>query len=219
MDQTPIVIPSLLSLDRSSPEWIRSRFRSLPGLSLRQHWLEKTDETFRPATVHMASDPQFWVGYVLLKDDQIFNAAQKKGDRTWETGDVFEIFIQREDQKNYWEIHITPENFQLILQLPPAEERKNATIDDLLENYWKENINLESTVWKSPDLQQWEITWRIPWKTFGEGNPHDFQYQIAFCRYDYPTPNGTPILSSSAPLTKPNFHRISEWQQFSIQKI
>ena len=186
---------------------IPKKLKKSPSLDFHQHWLSKREPHFCPGSIVLGSDSQYLVGHVILTDHFIKNSAKQRGDRTWEMGDVFEIFIKRADQKKYWEFHITPENFHLSLALPPAEERPDLSIDEF-----------ESRVEISPHKNLWQINWRIPWSIFDIKNPSSVLWQMSFCRYDYSeNPNDRPVLSSTSPLTKPNFHRIQEWLEFEVE--
>ena len=187
-------------------------------LSFKQSWRTDLQLDFLPAQVHLGSDLKFLYGYTILHDLKIGNKSTRKGERTWEMGDLFEIFIKREDQSDYWELHVTPENFHLSLHLPPLEQRQEIPIDDQLSLFWQEVPEFQSKVWIEPNLSQWRIAWKIPWEIFGKEDPRSFQWKMAFCRYDYGEEGEPPIHSSTAPLTKLNFHQVQEWQDFEINR-
>ena len=60
----------------------------------------------------------------------------------------------------------------------------------------------------------WSVEGRIPWSAFAPtgGKPKPgAEWLFAICRYDY-GPKGTdPITMSSAPLTRPSFHRYEDY--------
>lgn len=75
-----------------------------------------------------ASDPDFQPGWArvrwhenCLHYDAVFmgagarNSARQLNERTWELGDIAEIFLQAVRGPNYLEVNITPENFRLEL--------------------------------------------------------------------------------------------------------
>lgn len=54
----------------------------------------------------------------------------------------------------------------------------------------------------------------LPWDDFAAsgGRPAaGAQWRFALCRYDYSVAFESPELSSSAPLTKPDFHRYEDY--------
>lgn len=186
-------------------------------IPFKQHWQKEIQTGFRPAAIALGSSSEELFGHAILHDDFIFNKASKKGDRTWETGDVFEIFLKRSDQNHYWEMHVTADNFQLIFELPPACERQNQTIDDVFKNYWRELPEFQSKVVLNPQQRQWQVFWKIAWKCLGVQDPRRHQWQMAFCRYDYAeSPLERPVLSSTADLSQRSFHRLEEWGEFQV---
>ena len=68
--------------------------------------------------------------------------------------------------------------------------------------------------------ESWTVEGRIPWSAFaltgGKPKPGD-EWLFALCRYDY-GPKGTePTLMSSAPLTKPSFHRYEDYGKLRFE--
>ncbi len=172
-----------------------------------------------PGEVRLGWTPEALCGYTVLKDKQIGNSAKKKGDMPWVLGDVFEIFIQRGDRKDYWELHVTPENFQMALHLPPKEERVGLNGDAVMKNFLRSPSEFESKVWVEPAENQWRIAWKIAWSLFETTEPQKFDWKMAFCRYDYSGPESEPVLSSVCPLALPSFHRIEDWLKIQLSPI
>ena len=60
----------------------------------------------------------------------------------------------------------------------------------------------------------WTVEGRIPWSAFkaagGKPGPGD-RWKVALCRYDYSKAFEGPELSSTAPLSVPNFHRYEDY--------
>jgi len=211
-----IPIPRISEKGFESWEELSALLVSDSPLDFKQSWLPHPESHFMPGSVFLGHNSTSLFGYAILKDRSIFNTASQKGDKTWEMGDLFEIFIQREDQSNYGEFHITPENFHLSLSLPPLESRQGISLDELLQRYWVEVPEFTSRVWIEPEQQQWRVAWKLPWTIFGEGKPCSFQWKIAFCRYDYGEKGRAPVLSSVSPLTQCSFHRPHEWLLFRL---
>jgi hypothetical protein len=184
---------------------------STESLPFKQSWLPALEPDFMPGEVRLGWTPEFLCGYAVLQDKQFGNLAKLKGDMPWMLGDVFEIFIQRGDRKDYWELHVTPENFQMVLHLPPASEREGLTWKDFVKIYWEEIKGFDSVVWKEEEKGQWRLAWKIPWSIFETAEPETHHWKMAFCRYDYNGSGSKPILSSVCPLTVHWFHQIEDW--------
>ncbi|MFO0960586.1 MAG: sugar-binding protein [Isosphaeraceae bacterium] len=178
--------------------------------------------------------PAFWKGLdtgkttrarLLWDDEALYFAAEmtdaelksfgtKRNDTIW-NGDVFELFFKPSaDRPEYYEYQVNPKsvilelaipgrgfNFQEIAAKPPMGFQAVAKVDGTLD--------------RPGDTDKgWSVEGRIPWTIFaptgGKPKPGD-AWSFALCRYDY-GPEGTePVLMSSAPLTRPNFHRYEDY--------
>jgi hypothetical protein len=143
------------------------------------------------------------------------NRARQLNERTWELGDVCEIFLQLVGADNYLELHTTPENQRLQLLWPgdglERFRRNEAPLEDFLVN---EPDWVRSSTRVGPGFWSAQIT--VPWSCLGidvSNTTHAFR--AAVCRYDYGD-NAAPVYSSTAPLRKPDFHRIQEWQSLAL---
>lgn len=155
-----------------------------------------------------------WFDAILL-GSQPRNRALRINENTWELGDVCEVFIQMAGSSNYLQIHVTPENQRLQL-LWPADglERvrdKTASLEKFMisQTDW-----VQSTTRLGPGF--WVAQVMIPAARLGlEALTTSQSFQTAVCRYDYAIVT-TPVLSSTAPLELPSFHRHHEWQQLVL---
>ena len=59
----------------------------------------------------------------VFRDSDIGNRARNDNEKTWETGDVMECFIQLPGHEDYFEFHVTPEERKLQLHLPSVLRR------------------------------------------------------------------------------------------------
>jgi hypothetical protein len=80
---------------------------------------------------------------------------------------------------------------------------------------------VDGTLDKPGDIDKgWSVEGRIPWSFFAAsgGRPSAGSvWKFALCRFDY-GPKGTePILMSSAPLTKPNFHQYEDYGRLKFE--
>lgn len=147
------------------------------------------------------------------------NRARTLNERTWELGDICEVFLEVAGGPGYVELHVTPENQRLqLLWRPGAFERfsagesplTTATIDD--PGWVRSSVNVSGT--------GWVVRATIPAAVLGLA---EFSPQVALrtavCRYDC-GPRGEPVrLSSTAPLTFPSYHRREEWHLLVLDPI
>jgi hypothetical protein len=76
-------------------------------------------------------------------------------------------------------------------------------------------VRLQGTLnkWDDKDIG-WTAEGRIPWSAFapsgGKPKPGD-RWRFALCRYDFSVAFDHPELSSTAPLTRSDFHRYEDY--------
>jgi hypothetical protein len=143
------------------------------------------------------------------------NAARRLNEHTWELGEVAETFLQEDGATRYVEVHVTPENQRLQLRFP------HGGIEDLRAG----RRDLASFLIEDPEWA-WSQTWIIPgvWASrlvlpapcFSPGFLRAGSRFLAnFSRYDC-ADDGDPILSATAPLAEPFYHRRQDWQTFCL---
>ena len=139
------------------------------------------------------------------------NRAARLNERTWELGDVCEIFVHASHVNQYAEVHVTPENQRLQLLWPVGELERVRRQERSLESFMIDNPHwVRSSSYLGPGF--WSVHVVIPFACLGL----DFRtstptLRAAVCRYDYGE-RTEPVLSSTAPLTEPDYHRWTEWQ-------
>ncbi len=186
--------------DRRDADTMELFFRSAPEFVFRQAWREIPSRDFAPANVRViADDTALWI-WADLTDDLPRNTATAPGQRTWELGDCFEIFLASSTEGPYYEIHVTPENQTLQLQAGSQFSTR-----PLADN------PLRSATWLMPN--GWQILAALPLDLL-EDETHGW---ISFARYDYQSARREPVLSSTSPHREPNFHRRHEWTPFELQ--
>lgn len=181
--------PIVLSSTRPARFTLGQAWRETPEPELRQSHVELT---WRDRALEVVAE---------LVDDDVFNTATAHNQRTWELGDVFEIFAGRADVEGYTEVHVTPDNLRLHLQL--ADAGHAARVRDLAE-VAMDPAAIASTAARTP--AGWRVTARVP-LTAGPGD----LVRVSFCRYDWTRGRAEPVLSSSSPHPVPSFHRPWEW--------
>ena len=136
-----------------------------------------------------------------LTDDDVFNDASAHNQRTWETGDVFEIFARREDSTEYVEVHVTPGNVKLHLKFRDFDQTNRIqSIDEVAADPGEVESTAELTD------AGWKVRARVPLPAAsGE------LVRVSLCRYDASRASEKPALSSTSPHTKLRFHQPWEW--------
>src|SRR5204863_1077141 len=104
--------------DESNLEMVRRAFRSVTPCLFQQAWLEAEETGFLPATVRVGWRENSLLVFAELTDADVFNGATKLNERTWELGDVFEMFLRSSNGQSYVEFHVTPNNQRLQLRYP-----------------------------------------------------------------------------------------------------
>ena len=95
---------------------------SAAQFTLGQFWNSVSEPELRPTNALVWWSEGFLFVEAELTDDDVFNTATAHNQRTWETGDVFEIFARREDSTEYVEVHVTPSNVKLHLKFRDFEQ-------------------------------------------------------------------------------------------------
>ena len=142
--------------------------------------------------------------FAELDDDDLFADITEHDGKTW-LNDVFEFFFRpAEDRPGYYEFQVNAAGTKMDMFLP----RQNAGGYDKFVR--DGDFHLEAKVVRRGSLNQhddtdlgWSVEVRIPWHDFlrtgGRPNPGE-SWRFALCRYDYSPGNGSPELSTCAPL-------------------
>ncbi len=184
---------------------------------LAQSWRRTRQEAFRPGRVKLSWNPNCLLVEAELHDDAIFNHAKQDNERLWQTGDSFEIFLQRKGADEYVELHVAPNNKRLHLRLPNrapggGQATNAASFDSLLVS----PVGFRSSVRLFPSA--WKVLARIPPDVLGlERFRAGRQLLVNFARYDA-TPGREPVLSASATHPVANFHRREDWTTVRLKE-
>ena len=192
---------------------VRQSFRDAASCTLRQAWLTKPETDFAPAIVRTGWRAGSLLVFVELTDADIFTRATKPHERLWELGDTFEIFLRPVEQRSYVEFHVAPNNLRLQLRFDDADAVELARKTDSLESAFIRNDIFYSKTWVLPEVGCWFAFAEIPVKAVSE-NPKPLrgsEWLFSFSRYDYTRGHKEPVISSTSPHTKPDFHCQFEW--------
>ncbi len=159
-------------------------------------------------------DRQFLYFFAELEDHDLFADVLEHDGKTWDN-DVFEIFLKPSPATTgYYEFQVNAAGTEMDMFLP---DQKSGGFDALKSNnnfHWQTQVRRNGTLNQRDDRDNsWSVEGRIPWLDFMPtgGRPDiNERWQFALCRYDY-TLGQRPELSSSAPLTKPSFHRYEDY--------
>ncbi len=168
--------------------------------TLGQTWNAVPEAGLRPTRVWAGFADGVLLVRAELADDDVFNDARSHNARTWELGDVFEIFARRDDEEQYVEVHVTPDNVKLHLRFADfGHAARIASIDEVAGDPAQISSSARRTAYG------WEASARVPLRA-GPGE----LVRVSFCRYDA-TRGREPMLSSSSPHPVLRFHRPLEW--------
>jgi Carbohydrate family 9 binding domain-like len=183
-------------------------------------WAGTTPGAAHATTARLVWDAEALYFSAVMTDSELRAFGTKRNDHLW-NGDVFEMFFKpSRDKPAYYEFQANPRSVVFEVAFPergaPVGEfgklpalgmtvvaRSNGTLD------------------KPGDRDvSWTVEGRIPWTAFAPtgGKPAPGAvWSYAICRYDY-GPDGTePVLMSSAPLTKPSFHRHEDYARLKFE--
>lgn len=184
-------------------------------MPLEQRWRGGVpDPDFQPGWARMRWDASALSYDVLFMGSGAQNNARQLNERTWELGDVGEIFLQADGRGAYLELHVTPENQRLQL-LWSADgltrvRSKAAVLAEFMihEPGW---VQSEASVRR----RYWSFRVRIPAQRLGLTRFHAGQrLRTAVCRYH--RRGSDPSLSSTAPLPLPFFHQREHWHRLIL---
>jgi len=203
-------------------DWDSSRrsFRGRPALELGQSWRKTPEPLFASGHVRVALSGMSLAIFATLRDRDVFNPVGHFNVPAFPHGDVFEIFLQPEDQAAYYEFHITPG--AVLLQLRWPEPIRGIAIDwagagDPLLDYkirrWRIRAQARGT------RLGWEAHVLIPLRPIFEMDApwNGSRLRVNFARYDYTRGRLRPVLSATAPLSEPDFHRSPEWHVLELR--
>jgi hypothetical protein len=150
-----------------------------------------------------------------MEDTDLYADVTEHNGITWEN-DVFEIFLKpAENRLAYYEFQVNAANTQLELFFPSRGSGGYRRFAAQTRLGMESAVRLRGTLNKWDDTDKgWTVEGRIPWTAFkatgGKPRPGD-KWRFALCRYDYCKDFDRPELSSTAPLTRPDFHRYEDY--------
>ena len=208
-----IICEPAAAFDRATIEGVRNAFQAATPISLRQAWRAEEEAAFCPATVRVRWEEHALLVFAELTDVDPFNSATQPNQRTWELGDTFEMFLRPAGGAGYVELHVTPNNQRLQLRYPHGIAPELARQTGQFEEFLLPEDSIASATWLDAKNLRWYVLAEIPALTVCEADVplESGQWRFSFCRYDYTRGIREPVISSSSPHAKPDFHRQHEW--------
>jgi hypothetical protein len=165
-------------------------------------------------------DNHYFYFYAEMEDTDLYADVKEHNGMTWEN-DVFELFLKPSPNKlAYYEFQVNAANTQLELFLPSRGSGGYRRFAPQTRLGMESAVRLQGTLNKWDDRDKgWIVEGRIPWTAFKAtgGKPAaGAKWRFALCRYDYSKDFDRPELSSTAPLTLPDFHRYEDFGELTF---
>lgn len=199
---------------------VRRAFQAAPPVAMQQAWQSAPDTAFAPAEVRCGWREDAFLVFAEFTDRDIHTAATQLNERMWELGDTFEIFLRPVDREEYIEFHVTPNNQRLQLRIPSTAALRHAQAENKFDPFLIPGPAFRSTVWVRPGAEQWCVLAELPAGVVG-GEPTlaaGREWLFSFSRYDYTRGAAKPVISSTSPHTRMDFHRQEEWGRLEFTK-
>jgi hypothetical protein len=169
--------------------------------SFAQPWLPEPESGFHSGSVDISRNAGVLQLNAALSQPRVGTKANADQQRLWELGDVLELFIQKVGNDDYYEYQIAPNGMMLALHYPNQEAVSAVRNGERRMEEYLCDLPIEGKALVTPD--GWSASFRI--LISGE------QFRVNCGRYDYSS-DFAPVVSSTAPLTKRDFHRLEEWK-------
>jgi hypothetical protein len=199
--------------DPADLESVRSVFQSATSCPFQQAWLPEPESGFAPGVVRLGWTRDSLLVFAELTDNDIFNTATKPNERTWELGDVFEMFFKSAGQASYIELHVTPHNQWLQLRYPDDGAVVHARKEGVFDKFLIRDKVFHSKTWVLTGANRWLVYAEIPARAVCGSDQliEPAQWRFSFGRCDYTRGVVEPVISSTSSHTMPDFHRQQEW--------
>jgi len=191
----------LPEFNSSNLESVMEAFSKAPAIALGQSWLPQPETDFLQAEVRVGCVANQLLVLATIPDLDISTLVTEPNQRTWELGDVFEIFLKPENETHYRELHVTPKNIRTQFGFSGVGTPAEILPDGIFE----------SRVWI--ESGRWIVLASIPCGVITNRSTiqNGERWRFSFCRYDAFQDGRVPVLSSTSPHPVPKFHRPDEW--------
>jgi glucose/arabinose dehydrogenase len=156
-----------------------------------------------------------------MEDGDLFADIVTHDGKTWHN-DVFELFFKPSGQhEGYYEFQVNAAGTVMDMFIP---RRTKTLFDDFIDKgdfHLTTRVVLDGTLNQRTDRDGgWQVEGRIPWTDFRSagGRPLSGEtWSCALCRYDYDESFPGPDLSTSAPLTKMDYHQHEQYSELLFE--
>jgi hypothetical protein len=199
---------------RASTDWT-DREASLhlsPRLELDQPWRAESEPDFQPGVVQIGCGEAGLYVLATLYDRDIFTDMTAHNQPAWRLGDTFEMFFKADATDPYIELHVTPNNLSLNYRFAhpaPSVETRGRPVT-LPPGSFRHDVRVAS------DLASWQVWAEIPRGLVDATNDPQSRWRMSFSRYDATRGRPDPVLSSTAPLPRPDFHDVEHWHRVDM---
>lgn len=214
-----VVCPELAQFEANELAVARRGFIGASTFEFRQAWLPKAESRFAPGVVRVGWRADVLLVFAELTDADIVSDATTSGQRLWELGDTFEIFLQPHGSPSYVELHVAPGNQRLQMRYDNAAIAAHVRVNGGFASVLLPGDGFHSVTWVEPRAQRWFVYAEVPAVLVGcaAGSLAARQWRFSFGRYDYTRGHAEPVISSTSPHAEPDFHRRHEWNVLAFQ--
>lgn len=210
-------MPSLIHLSAFDPEhWesIESAFLEASPIPMQVIGKVPEGRTVTQGMVQVGWQPGWLWVFATLEDQDIFTTASAHNQWMWERGDVLEVFLRRAGETAYQEVHVTPNNYRLLLEFPDDQTvvRLRTGTETDRTRYCGDPSTIQSWARTEPTQNRWQALIGIPLPMIAGETWH-----LSFCRYDA-AEGKKPVTYSTTAFTVSDFHRQKEWEAYTLQE-
>ncbi len=139
-----------------------------------------------------------WIFFEFrCRDRAVISPGRKDGPDHYKIGDVVEIFLGRQGEEAYGEIHVTPAGRKALFFF----DRYRRAAETRPSGWRHAQVRSETT------SDGWRSVVAVPWTVFTAENPDKAEWRLLAGRYDRSEESGAAVLSSfPAQEGKPDFH-------------
>ena len=186
-------------------------------LPFRQGWRKTRQSGFCPVHVSLWGNSRRLGFSARLDDERPWTRAVHARQLLCLHGDVLELFLGWAGCDEYYEFHFAPNGLVMALRWPNRSSYRGVSKDEDLTPFLALPDFVSAKVFRGPGA--WGATGVIHLDSLPSAPSRRFNcaLQIHFARYDY-LADGSKVISSTAPLRRPCFHRRQDWHQILLGK-
>ena len=205
-----------IQIDGRSDESAWESAQELTGFSI--FWEKKPGATHTSAK--LLWDEKYFYFTADMEDYDLYADVTEQNGMCW-LNDVFEIFLKPVVNKQaYYEFQVNAVNTRLEMFLPSRGAGGYKRFAPISKLGMESAVRLRGTLNKFDDKDGgWTVEGRIPWTVFQAtgGKPQPgAKWKFALCRFDYSWTLEQPEQTSTAPLTRPDFHRYEDYGELTF---